>query len=332
MMKKRYVWGIGAIIVSAIFSGCSTEIENLGEYKLSVLQKAMHMPSKKELKNNKASKIIIMDIDDKNIDTAKHARLGKAMTVRINKELAENENVQILKRVSSSNYEQILNKEIKAAELAQEIGEDVGAASYLLTGQISNASYSHEFSEGYYYDTDDGRKYVPPEINYKACVQGALKVFSLPELTEKESTGFNNCESYSEQVRSPRDAKRSNSSLVRKAGNGAMYAASFGLKNFFAKKGYIVEKRENDGEVIIRVMLGRRQGAKHNEEVEIFSVESVANPLAGGTSKTDVLIGTGVISQKITAIDSWIVVDELYDGKKLHLGDYVKIKYKQGWW
>ena len=331
MMERQYVWGMSLMVATVIFSGCSTEIGNLGEYKLSTLQKAMNMPSQKQLTNTKASKIIIMNIDDNNIGTAKNAQLGKGMAVHINKELAENKNVRVVKRVSSSNYEQIMNKEIKAAELAREIGEDVGAADYLVTGQISNASYSHEFSEGYYYDTDDGRKYSPPKIDYKACVQGTLKVFALPELKEKESKGFDKCETYSEEARSPSDAKRSNNSLVRKAGNNAMHAASFGLKNFFTKKGYIVEKRKKDDEVIIRVMLGSKQGAKHNEDVKIYTVENVTNPLTGETSKAGVLIGTGVISEKVTVADSWIVVDEIQEGKKLHLGDYIKIQYEQGW-
>ena len=320
------------MVLTMLFSGCSTKIGNLGEYIPSTLYKAVNMPSKEELTNTKASKIIIMAIDDNGIRIAQEARLEKTMLVHINEELAENKNVQILKRVSSNNYEQILNKEIKAAELEREIGEDIGAASYLLTGQISNATYNYEFSEGYYYETKEGEKYSPPTIDYEACVKGTLKIFSLPDLNEAHSKGFNGCSSYTEEVRNPTDAKVTDPSLVRKAGIRAMHQVSFSLKNFFTKKGYILEKRKKKDVTIIRVMLGSNQGARSQDRVEIYSVETIMNPLTGQSSKKNVLIGRGTISEKVTSIDAWIVIKELEKGKQVHLGDYIKIKYSQGFW
>jgi len=97
------------------------------------------------LKKSKKAKIVIMDIDNNGIANAKNIELGKSMASNINKELSDNKNVQILKRVSSSSYDKILSREIKVAEIGKEVGEDVGQADYLLTGQLSNVTFSNTY-------------------------------------------------------------------------------------------------------------------------------------------------------------------------------------------
>ena len=328
-MKKVYISLL--VGVSIGLTGCSGTIK-LSEYSPVSLKKGKHMPSKEQLGGSGASKIIIMDISDNNIAIAKKSQLGKSMASNINKELSENKNVKILKRVSSSNYKEILNKEIKAAELGKEVGEDIGQADYLLTGQISNATFKNEFKEAYTTTDKKGKTTShPAKIEYKSCVEGTLKVFALPDLNEVKSKSFDECSSSSEEARSPRDAKPSNGSLERKAGSKAMNSASYDLKNLFTPKGYIFEMRKNDDGSIIKTTLGSKFGAKKGDEVEIYAIEDVNNGLTGETTQTDVLIGKGEISDKVTPAYSWIIVDEIEDDRGIKLGDYIKIKYEEDW-
>ena len=327
-MKKVYLLLlIGGVTIG--LTGCSGKLK-LSKYRPTNLKKGKYIPSKEQLDGNGASKIIIMDISDNNIEIAKKAQLGKSMASNINKELSEDKNVKILKRVSSSNYKEILSKEIKAAELGKEIGEDIGQADYLLTGQLSNVTFKNMFREAYTTTNKKGKTTRhPARIIYKACVEGTLKVFDLPNLNEIKSKSFDECSSSSEEARSPRDAKPSNGSLERKAGSKAMNSVSYDLKNLFTPKGYIFEMRKDGDDYIIKTALGSKVGAKKGEKVEIYTIEDVNNPITGETTQTNVLIGKGEVSDKVTPLYSWIVLNELEDGREIKLGDYIKIKYKE---
>ena len=301
------------------FSGCmGGNAIKLGEYKKATLQKAQFAPSAEKLKKQSRAKVIIQDIDNNSIPTAEKAKLGKSMASNINKELSENKNVRILKRVSSATD---IKEEIKAAEIGKGVGGDVGQADYLLTGKISNSTYSNEFQEATRYTDKDGKShYTPPKINYKACVQGTLKVFSLPSLKEVESGSFDECSSSSEEARSPSDAKPSNGTLEREAGEEAMDSVAYKLKSFFTPKAYIQAMKKDGDAIIVKVTVGKKQGAKEGDEVEIFKM----------TNDGPVQIGSGEISNRITNNNAWVTVDELEDGETIKEGNFVKIIYKEG--
>jgi len=321
-MEKKYFSLINVSLLVSMglgFSGClgGNNIK-LGDYKKITLQKSQFAPSEEQMKSQSRAKVIIQDIDDNGIPIAEKAKLGKSMASNINKELSENRNVRILKRVSSSTD---IKEEIKAAEIGKGVGGDVGQADYLLTGKISNSTYSNNFKEATTYTDDKGKTHhTPPKINYKACVQGTLKVFALPSLKEVESGSFDECSSSSEEARSPSDAKPSNGTLERSAGQEAMDSVAYKLKSFFSPKAYIKAMKKNGDDIILKVSVGKKQGAKEGDEVKIFKM----------TDDGPVQIGTGEVSNKITNNNSWITVDELEDGEKIKKGYYVKITYKEG--
>jgi len=322
-MGKTQLIQLSAIVgMGMVLSGCMGNGIKLSEYKSVALQQGKFSSNGKENQSRQA-KVIIMDIDNNGIETAKKINLGKSMASNINKELSENKNVQILKRVSSANYDQILSKEIEAAEIGKETGEDVGQADYLVSGQLSNVTFSNDFEEGYYSEDKKGKRtYHPPQIKYKACVQGSIKVFGLPDLNEQESKSFDECSSQSEEARSPSDAKPSNGSLEREAGTEAMNSVAYALKSFFTPKAYINAMKKNGDDIIIRVSVGKNQGAKEGDVVHIFTM----------TDDGAIKVGEGEITNKITNNNSWVTVEELEDDHHIQKGDYVKIHYKEGLW
>ena len=131
-------------------------------------------------------------------------------------------------------------------------------------------------------------------------------------------------------MRSSYDVVKRNDGLVRAAALEGADTVSYDLKNFFAKKGYIYEARLKGDDKIIKTTLGAKHGAKEGENVEIYAVEDTTNNLTGVTSQETILIGNGTISNQVTPGSSWIIVDEVQDGKNIHAGDFVKIKYEEG--
>jgi len=259
------------------------------------------------------------------------------MIAQVNTELAEGKSVKIVKRVKKSNYSQLLSKEVAASELSKELGTDVGQADFIVTGQISNATYEHTFTEGYNYECKDSNGnvrncYMPPHMSYKSCVEGNLKVFKLPTLSEAFSKSFDECSNTGTEVRSAGDVIRENNGLVRKAGLEAADSVTYPLKNFFALKGYIYEKRIKDSDEILKTTLGSKAGAVKGVAVYIYSVIDDSNSLTGTTTKETVKIGEGTISNQITSNSSWIIVDEMFNNYTPKAGDYVKIIQKESIW
>jgi len=324
---------LATTVLALGFTGCGTAIK-LSEFQPSNMQKAKHIPSKEKMMDNGLPKVIIMDISNNGIQIAQNAKLGKSIATNLNTKLSQAKSVKLIKRVDNSSYSKMLKSEIKAAELGKEIGADIGQADYIITGQLSNASYEHSFHEGYYYyvKTKNGvvRRYRPPSISYKACAVGNVKVFKLPSLDEADSFEFNDCSSKSVEARNNRDIQTRDDSLVRAAGAEAVDTVIYPLKNFFAKKGYIYEMRKDGDKIIVKTTLGTKYGAKEGDEVNIYEIEDLTNSLTGETKQTETIIAKGTISNQLNKDFSWVIVDEVNDGKEIKAGDYIKIQYKEG--
>jgi PBP1b-binding outer membrane lipoprotein LpoB len=336
MFVTKSLTSVSVIVVAAVFlTGCGAEL-NLPEYSKAPLPKTVHMPSKSELTGHRA-KVIMMPLDNNELNVAQKAKLGNSMITKVNSELAEAKSVKIVKRVKKSSYSQLLSKEIAASELSKELGTDVGQADFIITGQISNATYNHTFTEGYNYECKDSNGnirtcYAPPRMSYKSCVEGNVKVFQLPTLSEAFSKPFSECSSTSTQVRSSREVVRENDGLVRKAGLEAADSVAYPLKNFFAAKGYIYEQRVKDDEKILKTSLGLKEGAIKGAEVNIYSIIDDNNALTGNTTLETVKIGEGTVSNQITSGSSWIIVNKMYNSYTPKAGDYVKIVQKESIW
>lgn len=336
MLTKKNSLKMSLVVVSAIlFTGCSAGL-NLRDYSKAPLPKTENMPSKGLMQGHQA-KVIMMPLDNDGIQVAENARLGNSMISKVNAELAEGKSVKIVKRVKKSNYSQLLAKEVAASELSKELGIDVGQADFIISGQISNATYEHTFTEAYYYKCKDsngnvGKCYAPASMSYKSCVEGDIKVFKLPTLDEAFSKPFDQCTHTSTQVRSASDVVKENNGLVRKAGLEAADTATYPLKNFFATKGYIYEKRTKGDDKILKTTLGLKNGAVKGESVNIYSVVDDSNSLTDKTTKETIKIGEGTISDQITPNSSWVIVDKMFNGYTPKAGDYVKILQKESIW
>ncbi|NOQ31226.1 MAG: hypothetical protein GQ570_08900 [Helicobacteraceae bacterium] len=318
--------------LALLLSGCGASLE-LSDYTKANLKNTQYMPTPSEVEIKKP-KIIVMSLNNNNIKLAQNAKLGSSMATRVKTLFSRSKSVEVVQRANSKVSEDQISKEVEAAELSRELQTDVGSADFLIKGELSNASYTHTFSEGYYYDYKDSKgkvrtAYVPPRMYYESCVMGNLQVLSLPELKEQDSFSFYRCARNSTEVRNSRDVKR-DPALLREAGTRAIDTLTIKLKNFFSTKGYIYEMRNNDDDLIVKTTFGREHGAMKGEDVDIFTIIDDTNPLTKKTQRVTMKIGEGVVSDQITGKYSWVIVDELNEQNTIKAGDFVKAKYSSG--
>jgi hypothetical protein len=107
--------------------------------------------------------------------------------------------------------------------------------------------------------------------------------------------------------------------LVREAGADAVDEAESAIRNAFAKRGFILEKRTFDGKSIFKVNLGSEDGVKHGDKFELIGQYEVERRV----------IASGVISDKIDPKNCWIILDDKKQESVIRIGDMVKMKYSK---
>ena len=168
-------------LAAFIFTGCGSTIGNLDVYKAKKLEKSKYMPSKDELSGKRLPRVIIVPLNDKGIKTAVRARLGNSMAVNLETLLNEGRAVKIVKRVEKFNW----SKELKKADIQEQVGSDIGAVDYVITGDISNANFKHKFFERKISINPKTRRVTgitPAHINYIADVAGSVKILKFPSM------------------------------------------------------------------------------------------------------------------------------------------------------
>lgn len=323
-------------LTTILFTGCGTAISNINAYNKKPLKPTKFMPSKDMISGKSLPKVIIMDLDDSPSKTAAQADLGKSLAGNINSQLSKGKSVDILKRVKKAD----ITEELKLAELSDAMGgEELGSANYIIGGKITNASFTREFQAKKGYRNKRGRYVViPAKLHYTTSVKGYVKIYQLPSLHVVGTFDFEDNKARSEEAptsflgfgRTDTSHKATrDDGMVREAGADAANTLRLPLKNFFAKRGYVFEKRSDGDDVIVKVTLGAKNGAKEGETVYFYTQEESLNPLTGESYIETIKIGEGTISDQVRPETSWIIVEEVYEGKELRAGDYMKIEYEK---
>ncbi len=121
----------------------------------------------------------------------------------------------------------------------------------------------------------------------------------------------------------------SDDSLVRKTGEDAINSIAIDLKNSFAKKGYILEKRVYKNNAIFKISLGSLDGIKQGDKFEVIGQYETENPITQESEVERRIITTGVITDKIDPKTCWVKIDDKNQENAIRLGDSVKMKYKK---
>lgn len=334
-MKLRY------LPLLIILSACSTTIGNFDEYQKQFLSKTKFMPSKEAL-DGKSSKIVVFPLEHNQNQLALETNLGESMANNIENVIGKNRLGEIVDRKAA----QKLQEEIKLAEM-NKTGAYKGpiVADYAVSGAISNAGFTSKYSNGSTYYNPQSKQFVsiPPKYTYSSDVAGNIKIYELPSLSVVESIEFSAKKSRSEAVQQEGglslggiqiggkkvEGASRDDNLVRKAAEEAVIDVEVDIKNFFARKGYILEKRVLGNKSIFKISLGSSDGIKQDDKFEVIGQFESENPITNEIEIERKIIATGTVSDLIDPKSSWVIIDDVKKSEAVRLGDSVKLKYKK---
>ena len=306
-----------------LFVGCnelSPNVVNIfEEYPIKVsLQKSDFAPSSKVL-GKSGMRVVVINIDDHFNSTSKEANLGKSMASELGSQLVETKSVEVLKLLEKP----VFLKELQKHELVKQYGLELENADYLLTGEITDATFINRFHPQRK-RTEGG--VTPSWGAYRACIRGTINLFKLPSLQIKEVFPFKECSRERETISRPKNMKQKNPALVIKNIPDALEDIVSNMTKYFKPKGYVFAMRSssNGKDKVIKTTLNRSFGAIEGQKVEIIRVEKELNPLTGKEDSTEFIIGYGTVSNIMTDEYSFITIERLKSEVKI--GDIVKVR------
>jgi hypothetical protein len=333
---KKFIF----ILILTIFTSCTPTIKNFDKYQKQFASKSSFMPTEEQLEK-KTVKVAVFDFDEKDIELAKQANLGKSLAGELETFLAKNKLAELVDRGISSKLQQ----EIQLAEM-NKTGAYSGPkiVDYAVSGVITNADFNSKYVEGsIYINPKNGNTItVPPKFVYKASVSGNIKVYELPSLDVVNTIELSGLATRSENVQNNgglsiggiriggenAEGVKRDDGLVRKAVIDAISFADANILNAFAKRGYILEKRTLGKENIFKINLGFEDGIKHGDKFDVVAQYETENAITGKTEVEKKIIANGSISQIIDPKTCWIIISDIKQTSAIRIGDAVKLKYK----
>jgi hypothetical protein len=321
MNTSLHTSSISTLIITALLlSGCATTVD-LSKFHDADLKEATILPSKDQLTQQRA-KIVVLDADESYATEIDNTHLGDVFSSTIEKEIST-ANAEVVDR----NIANKLKDELKLAE-------NGGAGSYsgpsiaefAIRSKVTSAQYGVSYIEASSWKDSEGKIHVnPAHYNHSAQVAGNISLYELPSLRLVTTINVQGNASTTE----PRKVNNQiiGASLLRTSAASAISKQAHQLKNLFAPKGYVVERR-TDGDIsIFRVMMGQNQGVKPEDKVIIYSLRKKPNALTGIEQLDEIPVSQAVTSDQVNNTDSWIVPDDKKTSEKIRLGDFVKVKY-----
>ncbi len=335
------IFSTAIILLTLIVSSCSPKISNFNSYLPHPLPRTSFMPSV-EAVEGKLPKVVVFELDEGKNKAAKDADLGRAIVVNVENILTQNRLAELVDRKIAEKLE----KEIALVEMSK-TGSYKGPAvvDYAMSGAISSAGFSKKYSAGYIIPNKNGGfTKTDSKFTYTGDVAGNLKIYELPSMQVVGNIEFAGKKSRSENVKidnnlsigglvefggQKAEGLKKDDDLVRQAGKEAVENAAVDIKNFFAKKGFILEKRVLKNKVIFKISVGSTDGIKIGDKFEVIGKYEIENAITGKSEIESRIIGGGKVADKIDPKSSWILIDDVDVVNSIRLGDVVRFKYKR---
>jgi hypothetical protein len=332
-----------AIFFITIISSCSPTISNFNSYLPQPLSKSEFIPTP-EMVEGKPPKVVIFELDEGSNQSAKDADLGHSIAVNVENILTQNRLAELVDRKIASKLE----KEIALSEM-NKTGSYKGplVADYAVSGAISSAGFNKKYSAGYIIPNKNGTfTKIEPKFTYTGDVSGNLKIYEIPSMQVVGNVEFSGKKSHSENVKTNNNLSigglvefggqkaeglTKDDDLVRKAGKEAIENAGVDIKNFFAKKGFILEKRFLKNKAIFKISVGSADGVKVGDKFEVIGKYEIENALTGKSEIESRIIASGEVADKIDPKSSWVLIDDSDTINSIRLGDLVRFKYQRSW-
>ena len=323
------------IVLFIFIASCSTTIQDFDKYQKAPLLRTELMPSEIEL-TKKLPSVAVFDVQT-NDAQAKSIGAPKFVEESIINILLSNKLAEIQDR---KNLDKLQN-EIRLSEISGNNANSSGIKSidFAIDGSISGVSFSSRFLPEVL--NTDGSVFMQDRYEYTAKVQGSIKIYSLPDLTVVENIFFHGTSTRTENVRStgfkakdfkfsaPVKPKDFDAGLAHDAVKNAIKNNEYKIKAAFAKTGYIMEKRTLGDKSIFLVNVGKNDGIKQEDKIDIIQKYTEINPLTGKTETHTRLVTKATVSDKIEDGRAWVVVKDQNLSSAIKLGDMAKITYNK---
>ena len=298
-----------SLIIFILFAGCAEKI-NPNEFHPVISQKAIIQPTPREIKHK--PNVIIFTKDNNYYE--------KNAKNYLETKLINSKYVNILNRKSN------IQDEIKLAENAKATNSDLNQADFIIIENITPKTYNAKYIPPQYYKDKKGRIHkIPGYYRYEGCSSGYINVYSVLPYRLINSIYASGC--YYTTTSNYQNIKNY---VLLNSVYSAVDNAKYSLYKTFTPKGYIFEIRKKDDELILHTTLGKKNGAKEYERVNIYEKRIKKLPFSNEKIIEEVKIGEGIISNVVNENDSWVIVKKLKQKPKI--GDYIKMNYKHTFW
>lgn len=312
---------LAAFLSSAFLSGCMATKVDLVKFRDADLKEAEILPSKNQL-NHQRTKIVVFEADERAVPAARGTHLGLALSNAVEKALTAS-GAEIVDR---SMAEKLGNELMLAESKGSGSYDGPEVAQFAIRGKVTAADYGAKYNEASSYTDKKGKThYSPASYDHRADVGGSVSIYELPSLRLVSTLNVSGKATASDPRQGPNAA--TGASLLRSAAESAIEDSAHELKNLFAPKGYVVERRTNGEDSIFKILIGRAQGVKAEDKVVIYSLRKKVNALTGVEQMEELPVVEAKVSEQVAEGDAWIVPADKEAATRIRLGDFVKIKY-----
>lgn len=224
-----------------------------------------------------------------------------------------------------------LDAELKRAEMMgggsapAYSGGDV--ADFAISVVMGAATWtSQEVAASQYIDKKTGKPVITPRsFTHGARSSMTVRVFEMPSLRLVSSIPMDSSVTVSGQP-SP-NTQAQGMELMRRATENAINENRGPVLNDFAPRGYATERRVKGDLSYFRTTLGKRTGAKIEQDIEIVRLQTSVDPLTKKRSVNEAIIAKGVVSDDIGDDHSYVAVKDAKEAARVRKGDVVRTKF-----
>lgn len=340
--RKLTITFISTILLLTASSCTSTKIKRFTKYEPAPILRTTFMPEPEALDSSNP-KVVVLPFETGNSAISRQTNVNTTLMSSVEGILTKN----VLADLVDRNTAEKLREEIALAEMSQ-TGSYEGPmiAEYAINGTIGKLDFSSNFKEEVsIYDPVNMQTYhSPAKFIYTAEVGGIIKIYEIPSMRVVKTFDFKGKKVRREDVKTDRqdvlfgaisskrtrsNAKKLDIGMIQEAARRGVEDQTIEFKNFFAKRGYIVEKKKLGKKSIFKISLGSVDGIKKGDKFDVITKIEETNPLTNKKEITTIKIAEGVISREITPNYCWIKIDGKKSAQKIRLGDTVKMKYRR---
>jgi hypothetical protein len=306
-----------------LLCSCHTKIKNFEKYEKIPFLETEIKPKPEEMENVTPN-VLIGDFLDNDIEKSKELGIPGTFKGVITKTLISGKLANI---VSRSDKEATQN-EIKLTESQKNLtSSGIKSADYIISGETLSVSLSE----------NDSVIMIPIQVgknNFTAIpvkrreteaeVSFSVKIQALPSLDVLETVIFSGSESKTET--NPDSTQ--NGGVIKTAMDNAIKNGMPKFKEYFAKRGFIIEKRalpKKQNKPIFKINIGTNDGIQQDDSVLIQQIKPDDKIMGVKSEKTTLC--RGKIADQNTEHTAWIVIKDKKCSQKIKMGDIAKLTY-----